>query len=249
MRNSLRLLSQLTLLTAVAAGLLVPEAVAGSITVQFSGNVQGKTTNASYPANVMFNDAIVNSSFSYNSAQAPPATNGIYNFTGTGQTFALFVDTPVPVGEYTATTWGDDRLTGGTYSIVMTKAVSASTTTTTMTVNLQTAGGSADSKTGASVSLVFKSTTYTGGLALPTTATGSTSTSMNTFLNTAASLTWDPGGPPALGFYSNNLGNFILNGESVPEPSSLVLAGVALALTSGGYLIRRRRAVRVSQIG
>jgi hypothetical protein len=240
MRIRARILFQSIVLTAVAAGLLVPEAVGGGITVQFSGTVGG--TTGTFPANVMTNDAIVNSSFAYNTAQTPNdnETNGIYKFTGTGQTFALFVDTPVPKGAFTATTWGDDRLSGGTFAIDMSKVVTGSTTTTTMQVVLQTAGGSADSKTGASVTLTFTSTIYTAGLALPT------ATTMVDFLATAGKLEWDPGGSS---FFSNDLGDYVLNGQSVPEPSSLVLAGIALAAISGGYLIRRRIAVRVSQSG
>src|SRR5271166_3149896 len=83
---------QSTLLLAIFAGLLVPDALAGGLTVNFSGKVTGTLPGDAYPGNVQTNDTITNSFFAYNPAQATGnSTTGVYTFTGTAQSLSLDV--------------------------------------------------------------------------------------------------------------------------------------------------------------
>jgi len=85
-------------------------------------------------------------------------------------------------------------------------------------------------KPGAFIDLLLTSQTYVGK-ALPT------STNIGQFLTTTATLTWDPPGGPG---FTGTIDNF--NGvQTVPEPSSLVLAIVAMATCTAGFLWRRSR--------
>jgi len=224
----------------LSGGILTPDAAAGSIVTFFGGKVTGVLPGHIYPANVATGDVIPggNTFFSYDPTKTPSGnnSNGIYNFTGIGQGLALIVNT-VPSGPYGAT-WSDSYATNGSFQIKM--VVSGSTTT--MEVLIATTGGTGQGKTGAAVELDFTSTTYTGGgsagrRALPT------ASNIGAFFTTAGKVTWDPTNQGWMGDITN------INGQSVPEPSSLVLGVVALA-TCGGFLVisRRRTAGRLSAI-
>jgi PEP-CTERM motif len=233
MRISARAIFQSILLLSLTAGMAVPEAAAGSIVTFYGGKVTGVLPGHIYPANVATNNVIngSNSFFSYDPTKTPSGnnSNGIYNFTGSGQGLAVIVNT-VPSGPYGAT-WSDSYAPNGSYQIKMV----VSGTTTTMEVLVATTGGSGQGKTGAGVELDFTSTTYTGSgtagrFALPT------ATNIGAFLSTAGKITWDPGPQGWMGDITE------INGQSVPEPSSLVLAGIAMATTGGFLMISRRKA-------
>ncbi len=241
MRISARAFFRSSLLLSLTAGLLITDAVAGSISVNYGGTVAGVLPGDSFPGNVKISDVITNnSSFAYNPAQTPNTNlpSGKYTFTGTAQGFSLFVNTPG-----TSTTFWSDAYLGNpnTYMIIMTKSGS----TTTMDIHVAMQGGPtlAGAKTKALLDLDLVSTTYTGGLALPN------STTINAFLLTPAKLIWDP--PGAQGVGDQGFTGFIdvFNGQTVPEPSSLVLAIVGVATCTGGILISRRKAAEASRKG
>ena len=68
MRISARTFLLSTMLLFLTAGLVVPAASAGTVTVQFSGTVANKVVN--FPANVLAGDTISSSSFTYTSTPA-----------------------------------------------------------------------------------------------------------------------------------------------------------------------------------
>jgi hypothetical protein len=233
MRISARAIIQSTLLLCLTGGILTPDAAAGSITTFYGGTVTGVLPGHSYPANVATGDTVngSNSFFSYDPSKTPSDnnTNGIYNFTGSGQGLALIVNT-VPMGPY-GNTWSDSYVTNGSYEIKMV----VSGTTTTMEVIVATSGGSGQGKNGAGVELDFTSTTYTGSgtagrFALPTAA------NIGAFFSSTGKITWDPGNQGWMGEITN------INGQSVPEPSSVVLALIAMATSSGFLMISWRKA-------
>src|ERR1017187_1708650 len=189
MRISAQAFLNSTLLLFLTAGLLVPDAAAGSVFVQFAGKVTGTLPGDTYPGNVATNDTIsTNSSFAYNPAafSLKTSTTGTYVLNGTNptaQSFTLDVNTP----GFSTTVWSDGYL-GNPNAFTLTMSKSGSTTT--LDLHVATYGGTAEagSKVNASIDLVFTTTTYTAGLALPT------STNLSKFLLTNAALTWDPPG-------------------------------------------------------
>jgi hypothetical protein len=259
MGMSVRAFLRSTLLVVLTAGTMAPGAVAGSVSSYFGGTVEGALAGDSYPGNVAFGDAINGSvsSFVYNTANVKSGSvlNPVYVFTDTasGQGLNIQVTTPTVTPPNVATNFWSDSYNGGTststsatFQITMAKSTTGGVTTTTMTIYASTNGGptEATEKSNAFMTLVLASTTYTGGLALPT-ASGSTpsTASISAFLNIPAQLTWDPnpigaqqGGGQGFGGYINNF-----NGQSVPEPSSFILMGVALATGGCVLAISRRR--------
>jgi hypothetical protein len=239
MRISTRAFLRSTLPLFLAAGVFAPNVSAGIVFSNFDGTVLGKNGAANFPGNVQLNDTLsTNSYFEYSTPKS--SSGGVYQFAGTSNlAFALIVNTPVTVGSYTGSTWGDSYATGGNYTITMTWA--PTTKITTMTINVATGGGSAQKKTtAASATLVFTSsnyaTTLTAGEALPTQA------NLGLFQTNVGSFTWDPG-TYGIG------GSAQLIGQSVPEPSSLVLAVGAIGTCAAGFLISRRKAAEARHRG
>ncbi len=240
MRMSARTFLLSTMVLFLTAGMIVPAASAGTVTVQFSGTVANKVVN--FPANVLAGDTISSSSFTYTTTPASGnPTSGAYTFTGSSLGLALLVNTPVAVTQpgpppvtYNAAVWGDNYKSGGTFSITLSKSGSL----TTMKILMGTNGGTADGKTtGGSVLMTFTSSTY-NSLVLPTTAAQWTS-----FATTKGTLVWDP--PTGKSWESDDIGNLIINGQNaIPEPSSLVLGLGALATCAAGVMISRRKAAR-----
>jgi len=252
MRISARAFLLSTLLLSVMAGLLVPDAAAGStitVFVNFDGKVTGKAGAASFPGNVNAGptgtqDTISSSSY-FEYSLLPNSATGKYTFTGLSdsQNFSLTVNTPFPSGPYTGDQWSTSY-TGASGLFVIQMSVAPTTKVTTMTLTMATTGGSAQAKTGASGTLVFTSSTYAtttgtdGGLALPTGMVNGVPGTISSFQTTAGSLTWDPGGIGVSG------PSQIIGQQSVPEPSSLVMGAGAIAMCAAGVLISRRKAAR-----
>ena len=148
----------------------MPNAVAGSLLVQFGGSVTG-SKSGNYPANVQMGDTLGDSntaSFQYNPGQATGSTTtGIWSFTGTGQGFSVQVTTPNTVTQggttYSAPIWIDSYKPGGSFIITMSKSGSI----TTLDLSVATKGGSANAKTGASFDLKLTSSTYGGRVSSP----------------------------------------------------------------------------------
>jgi hypothetical protein len=175
------------------------------------------------PGNVKAGDSLTGS-FSYNSAQT--GSNGVFSFTGPIQTFLYSISTP---GFNPALF--SDQFSGSPATFTITIKDTGSKGAT-FDVHALTIGGSQSTKgAGGFVDLLFTSATYTGH-ALPQ----SQSAFDSAFANTAATLTWDPDGT------SFTATIFLIDGQYVPEPSSLGLAIVAMMVCTGGFWIRRRRA-------
>jgi hypothetical protein len=227
MKLAARACIQSTLLLSLVAGPLLRHAVAGSSTVtSYGGTVNPALPNTSFPGNVMAGDAI-SGSFGFNSTQfSGSITTGVYTFSGSaplGQSFSLNVNT-APLNP---AVWSDFYgANGAQYKITMT---GSTTPGAKMDLHVSTNGGSGVTKTGAFIDLLLTSQTYVGK-ALPT------ATTISQFLTNTATLTWDPPGGPS---FTGTINNF--NGvQTTPEPSSLVLAIIAMA-TTGGFLWRRSR--------
>ena len=236
MKIRARAFLQSTLLLSLAAGPLVPDAVAGSQTVtSYAGTVNPKLPNINFPDNVQAGDSI-SGSFGFNGSQfTGNSTTGIYTFTGSaplGQSFTLNVATPT----FNPALWSDAYGAGGaTFMITMT---GSTTPGAKLDLHVSTLGGTGVTKSGAFIDLVLTSSTYVGK-ALPTSA------NIGDFLTHTATLTWDPSDTPQ-GFTAT-IDQF--NGQTVPEPSSLVLAIVALATCTAGFLISRRKPAGALQSG
>jgi len=238
MRITARVLLQSAFLLSLVAGLLVPDAVAGSsVVTSYGGTVNPELPNKPFPDNVLAGDAI-SGSFGYAASQFTETTptSGIYTFTGSaplGQSFALNVATPT----FNPALWADSYGAGGaTYQITMKQPT---TQETTMDLHVSTLGGTGVSKSGAFIDLILTSTTYTGGKALPT------ATTINDFLTKTTTLTWDPPGGPG---FTGTINQF--NGvQTIPEPSSLVLSIIGVATCTAGFLISRRKPARALQSG
>lgn len=219
MRITARVYIQLTVLSCLVAWLPVPDAVAGSLVTSYNGTVNPQVPGDTYPGNVKVNDAI-SGSFGYIASQfSGNAVTGIYTFSGSspeGQSFTLNVSTP----GYTPSIWADGYVAGGaTFTITMAQPKAGETT---MDIHVLTSGGSPPSTKSNPpfVDLLLTSNTYTGGKALP-----STLATLGEFLTTTATLTWD--GPTFTGTITAFNG---IETQSVPEPSSLVIAVTAMAI-------------------
>jgi len=237
MKIAARAFIQSTLLFSIVAGPLLRHAVAGSSTITSYGGTVNPLTQAqiqagvTYPGNVMANNAI-SGSFGFNSTQfSGSITTGIYTFSGSaplGQSFSLNVNTS-PLNPSWSDFYGAN---GAQYKITMT---GSTTPGATMDLHVSTVGGTGVTKVGAFIDLLLTSQTYVGK-ALPT------STNIGQFLTNSTTLTWDPPGSQSPGGsqgFTGYIDNF--NGvQTIPEPSSLVLAIVGMA-TTAGFLWRRSR--------
>jgi hypothetical protein len=227
MRKSASFLLRSTLLSSILAGMLVSDAAAGSVNISFSGTVNPAPSGVTLPDNVVSGDALTGS-LAYNSAQT--GSNGVYSFTGPIQSFLYSIATP----GYNPALFSD-QYSGSPAAFTITIADTGSKGAT-FDLHAITIGGSEGTKTGGGfVDMLFTSSTYTGH-ALPQSQTAFD----NAFGTTAAKLTWDPDGT---GFTATI---FFIDGQFVPEPSSLGLAIVAMAICTGGFVICRRKAAAVS---
>lgn len=243
MRINARALFRSALLLFLASGVFISAAAAGSITVDFTGSVTGELPGASYPGNLAAGDAIVSSSFTYAIPTISTGTGSSATYVLTslpGNSMSLNVSTP----GFNPSGWADFYLgSPNVYQVTVSKSGS----TTTLDLHVATLGGTAEagSKVNASIDVILTSTTYTGGVNLPT-----TTAQFLTFATTKATLNWDPLGPQGVeGFYSNNIQVNSINGQSVPEPSSLVLGVGAIATGAAGFFVSRRKAAQARHRG
>ncbi len=222
MRMAARTLVHSTLLVGLSLAIPATETFAGIVQINpFAGavNTVGGTPPGT-PA-VGTGDSI-SGSISYNGAQG--GSGGKYTFTGTGpnQTFGFTVITG------STTEYNDNYSSTNTtalYQIVIARV--GTTAGATMTIEAYT-------HTGNTETIVFTSSNYFGvdGLALPST----TAIFNQYFANTTAKFTWVTGDPGSFGAPITNI-----NGNSVPEPSSLILMGAAVTIGGVGLAISRRR--------
>jgi hypothetical protein len=222
MRISARVVFQLALLPAVAAGLLVPGASAGQVSITFGGSVTGPGKAASLPTNVAVGEAI-SGYFTY--TYPASGSSGSYSFAGTGQTL-LF---SIPILNNTATfSDQNSNVSPNEYTITIKDTGSKGATFDLFVDEINTYG----KPSGATLDLLFTSSTYTG-LALPSSSAAFTAA----FAFTNGKFQWDPGGEGIGG----NLN--VINGQTVPEPSSLILVVMAMVTCAAASAsIARRKA-------
>jgi hypothetical protein len=213
-----------TLLAALMVGLVVPVASAGSVTITFGGTVTGPGTGATLPSNAQGNPVLVGDTisgyFTYNSATVG---NGTYVMAGTGQTL-LF---SIPVANNTTFSDSNNNTSPKNVYQIVTSGTGKGASLN-MSADMVTAGGKPTGAT--TIDLIFTSTNaaYTGGL--PASAAAFTSD-----FSGPAKFFWDPGNV-GIG------GNIAVTG--VPEPSSVILMGVAMATLGMGLAISRRKLAR-----
>jgi hypothetical protein len=219
-----RALLQSMLVLTLVAGSSMPASAASIVTVNFAGAVNPPGQGVTFPGNVQQGD-FISGSLSYNPSQFGNKGSGLYTFSSTSpssQTLPFQVVTP----GFTPATFSDEYFTGA-YSIKVTDIGSKGATLDIHAVTLY------QQSTGpppvfATVDVILTSSTYTG-LTLPT------STTIASFVNSPGLLIWDP---PNQSFTADL---FIIDGQVVPEPSSLVLALLAIGTGAAGFLISRRR--------
>jgi hypothetical protein len=214
------------LLLSLVTGTSMPASAASLVTVTFAGTVNPQVPGFPFPGNVEQGD-FISGSLSYNPSQFGNKGSGLYTFSSTSpssQTLPFQVVTP----GFTPATFADEYFTGAyTIQVRDTGSKGATLDIHAVTVYQQSAG---PPPVFATVDVILTSSTYTG-LALPT------STTISSFVSSPGTLIWDP---PFAAFTADL---FIINGQVVPEPSSLVLALVATGTGCAGFLISRRKGV------
>jgi hypothetical protein len=240
MRTRARVLLPSTLLLYLLAGPFVPVlfavtgGIAADVSYTFSGTIgSGSITPSGGVTTNVSGDAIVGA-ISYYSGQSETGTSGLYDFTSSanGHTFLFKITSG------STTIYADNYATSTDFQIKMGGTTGASTLVLMVnTVHKQGGSGSTPN-----FILDLKSTSYAGGLTLPT------STTLKQFAPSTtapATFSWDPdngnfGGGPGYGDGSGGITSLDQSGLSVPEPSSLLIVILVLATGSVGCLIRRK---------
>jgi len=252
MRFIARVFLQSTLLLAVVGGFLVSDAFAVSqnvITVTYGGSVKTVSSQMVTDTGVVVGDPIpiaAGSMFSYNANQL--GSGGLYTFTGAQSTnthtFNVFIYNSGGTQQFMDSFTNNAAPPANYFAIKMT-APSGSTPAEMQIMGDTTykqGSGLTHSGTPSTVAydLILKNPSYMGTAppALPNSAAA-----INAFLTTPGTLIWDPPGDK----FTASIDNF--NGQTVPEPSGLVLALSAMAVCTAGFLISRRKAAAVSASG
>jgi hypothetical protein len=218
------------------AGSLVSELSAATIvSVNFSGSITSVSSAATEATGVIVGNTITGS-FSYDSTQSGNTSTGDFTFTGSGKAHTMTFKIFNSAGQQVFT----DSYSGNTTAYYAAKLTFISSSSgTTLDLKGDTIYKQGLGVTGAGPPPAFDLTLnnptngggYTSGhLPLPTTST------ISNFLRTTGSLEWDP--------HDQNFTAIIneFNGQSVvPEPSSLVLAILAMLTCTVGFSISRRK--------
>jgi hypothetical protein len=237
MRTRHRIILQSAVLLFFVGGLAHHQAVAGTVTVFFAGTVNPTLPPGvtSFPATVRGNNPILNTSFfGYNTASfSGNSTTGMYTLNGLNplaQAFMLNINT----SPLSPAKWSDGYL--GSPAAFTIKVTGSSSPGATLDLRLSTYGGNGVVKPGAFLDLLLTSSTYVGQ-ALPTSA------NIGQFFNNTALLTWDPPGDSVTEGFQATIFDF----RAVPEPSSLILAVIAMGTGTAGFLVSRRKAAAISR--
>jgi hypothetical protein len=233
MRPSAAALIRATMVCSLPAWISLPNAAATTVNISFSGTVNPPSAGITLPANVETGDSL-SGSLSYNPSQT--GSKGVYSFTGPIQTFLYSIMTP---GFNPALFSDQYKGSPAAFTITITDTTSGGAT---LDVHCLTVGGSESSKAGGgTVDLLFTATTYSG-LALPQNQ-AAFDNAFATSKDPRPTLTWDPDGIGFTATISLVDGFFF----SIPEPSTLAMGIIALALCSARFAIVRRKAAGSSQ--
>ncbi len=230
--------SSLSLSYLLVAATFGPTTARGSSTTisapSYSGAITGQVPGVSLPSGVAIGDSITGG-FAYNPGQIGSSSNGVYTFTTASKPDQLmYFNVP-------GTTFGDAYVSGSyTITIADTSGGGATFDIHAVTAVEKYVSGGSSSTEAAYIDLKFTAAKYSG-LSLPT-----TTSALGAFNLGAGSLTWDPITPIGPeGFVAtisvdlNQLGG---PGGPLPEPSSFMLAIVALTTGAAGCLFARRKA-------
>jgi hypothetical protein len=231
MRIRNRAFLQSTLLLSLVAGPLLPELSAGIISYSFSGRIIEVSQAATDATKVVVGNTITGA-FAYDPTQAGSAGN--FTFTGSSKihtmTFKIF--------DSAGTQVFTDSYSGNATAYYFNKVAFSSTTGTTLDIKGDTVYKQGLGVTGPgpppAFDLALFNPTNAGGfsatnLPLPT------STTITNFVKTTGTLDWDPSGQS----FGADITSF--NDQTVPEPTSLVMAVLAILTCTAGCLISRRK--------
>ena len=216
------------LLMSLVAGPLVPELSAATIVIEnYSGTIRSVSEAATEATGVIVGDTITGS-FSFDSTQT--GSNGSFTFTGSSKAHTMAFKIFNSSNQQVFT----DSYSGNVNAYYFAKLTYISSTAGT-TLDLK---GDTVYKQGLGVTgpgpppafdLTLNNPTNGGGytashLPLPTPST------ISNFISSPGTLAWDPDGQ-----------SFVADIYMVPEPSSLILAILALVTCTAGFLVSRQR--------
>jgi hypothetical protein len=204
---------------------MIPELCAGIVAVNYSGTIVSVSAAATAATGVVVNDTITGS-FSYDSTQT--GSNGSFTFTGSSKTHTMSFKIFNSLNQQIFT----DSYSGNVTAYYAALLTFSSTKGTTLDLKGDTVYKQGLGVTGPGPPPAFDITLFNptnGGGYTATNLPLPTTTTIANFQKSTATLTWDPAGQTFKALLS------------VPEPSSLVLAIVAMTTCAGGFLASRAR--------
>jgi hypothetical protein len=236
MNTGARTFLLLTVLLSSVAGPSVQDVAAGTVSVSYSGKIVSVSSAATTATGVVVGDTITGS-FVFDSTQSGSATTGLFTFTDSAKihNFSLKIFNPSGTQQFSDSFTGRNAPPADYYAIQLAFSSTSGTTFRLMGDTVYKQGlGVTHSGGGVAYDLKISNPTNAGGYSATNLPLPNTTTIAN-FSKTTAELHWDPDGQEFISIITS------LKLQSVPEPSSLALAIVALATCTGGFLWRRSR--------
>jgi hypothetical protein len=236
MSSTARALFPTTVLFVLVAGPLVADAHASSTLVSYaySGTIQSVSQQATTATGVVVGDKITGT-FAYDSSQTGNATTGQFTFTGSSKvhTFALKIFNSAGQQVFT------DSYSGNVSAYYFGQVTYVNSSLTTFNIEGDTIykQGLGVTKQAGDIAfnLAMSDTSGAGGFS-PTNQPLPTPTTIKDFVSNSGVLTWDP-------VDQTFTADVKFTNSSVPEPSSWLMAAIALlAGTAVTFMAYRRRA-------
>jgi hypothetical protein len=249
MRITARAFLHPTLLLSLVAGLVVSGAGASSastLTVYYAGTVTSVSSQMITDTGVVVGDTLsgMNCFFSYNTNQL--GSLGVYTYSGSNpasnpHNFSVAIFNSSGAQQFADTYTGDYATGSPDYFVIkMTAPVTSPSTPAEFSLMGDTtykAGAGFNHSHGTTdYNLVLQDPSYTATTAPPL----PTSSTITKFTANQGTLTWDPAGDA----FTANIFEFSSSPITLPEPPSLVMAVIAMAACTAGFLISRRKPAR-----